>query len=205
MVVTLSNCVFCRRKDGRLECTYRTGVPEWRYARPVMLGLSSQPSTLSFLHVHTLFPSHTLSPCYIRSLPLLHLPLFSFLTSSLLHTLSLSFSLTFLYSLSLSSSLLHTPLSFCLLHSLPLVVCSTFIVLTLSYTMTAYDVVRLSASLCHFWQCLWDLGSALAERRDRGRWVGVPKDANSMAVSNVQCECCVVSVVCCECVSQCVL
>ena len=54
--------------------------------------------------------------------------------------------------------------------------------------MTAYDVMRLSASLCHFWQCLWDLGSALAERRDRGRWVGVPKDANSMAVSGLACR-----------------
>jgi len=32
--------------------------------------------------------------------------------------------------------------------------------LTLSYPMTAYDVVRLSAALCHFWQCPWGLGSA---------------------------------------------
>ena len=112
--------------------------------------------------------SPPLSPSYMYTLSL---PLILFLPAMY----ALSFSSTFLYSLSLSSSLLHTPLSFCLLHSLPLVVCSTFIVLTLSYTMTAYDVVRLSASLCHFWQCLWDLGSVWAERVGQGEVGGYTK------------------------------
>jgi len=47
--------------------------------------------------------------------------------------------------------------------------------------MTSYDIVRLSASLFHFRQHPWNLGSVWAERTDRGRVH--PKGANSMATS----------------------